>query len=228
MGDVIEIRYTFTLGDEEAVYTVRLDAKTLQCIYEPPAEPPAWTTLGFEQCVGCPLNEAEHPQCPLALSLHGLVEMSRRLLSFAEVHARVEMPDRTVLKQTTAQKAISSLLGLHMATSACPNMRPLRPMARFHTPFASRHETLFRAASAYLLGQYFQRHRGGDADLDLHGLEHAYEKIHRVNVGISRRLRHVSEGDANLNALVLLDLLAQEMPMAIRERLNEIEYLFAP
>lgn len=49
-----------------------------------------------------------------------------------------------------------------------------------------------------------------------------------MNVGIARRLRHVSEGDANLNALVLLDLLAQQMPTAIGERLNEIEYVFAP
>lgn len=107
-------------------------------------------------------------------------------------------------------------------------MHMLRPMARFHTPFASRQETIYRSASTYLLGQYFLRNRGESTDLDMLGLQEAYGKIHAVNVGISRRLRHVSEGDANLNALVLLDLLAQEMPTAIRERLNEIEYLFAP
>ncbi len=228
MPETIDIRYTFTLGGEDVTYDVVLDAQSLECLFDVPESPPSWTDLEFEKCSNCPLDPAEHPTCPLALSLHRLVEMSRRLLSFEEMDARVDLPDRTVLKRTTAQKAISSLLGLHMATSCCPNMRVLRPMARFHTPFATRQETIYRSASTYLLGQYFLRHRGEATDLDLHGLQDAYAKIHAVNVGISRRLRHVSEGDANLNALVLLDLLAQEMPSAIRERLNDIEYIFAP
>lgn len=228
MSENINIRYTFTLGGEQAIHEVELDAQSLECVFDPPADPPAWTALEFEKCHSCPLDSAEHPSCPLALSLHRLVEMSRRLLSYEEMDARVDMPDRTVLKRTTAQKAISSLLGLHMATSGCPNMRVLRPMARFHTPFTTRQEGIYRSASTYLLGQYFLHSRGGAADLELRGLHEAYAKIHTVNVGISRRLRHVSEGDANLNALVLLDLLAQELPSAIRERLGEIEYIFAP
>ena len=228
MSGTIQIRYTFHHGDDTLVHEVCLDPQSLAHVFEPPVPAPAWAALGFEQCSNCPLSADTHPQCPLALSLHRLVAMCRQLLSYSEIEAHVELPDRTISKHTTAQKAIMSLLGLYMATSDCPNMLPLRPMARFHTPFASRQETIFRSASAYLLGQYFRRHRGQEADLDLDGLGEAYDKIHKVNVGIAKRLRHISEGDANLNALVLLDLLAQEMPYAIDGRLNEIEYLFAP
>lgn len=228
MRDTIQIRYTFHHGDDTIVHEINLDAQTLEHRFEQPDPVPAWAALEFEQCRGCPLSSAQSPHCPLALSLHELVAMCRRLISYTEIEAHVELPDRKIYKQTTAQKAIMSLLGLYMATSACPNMRPLRPMARFHTPFASREETIFRSASAYLLAQYFRRHRGQEADMDLAGLGEAYDKIHRVNVGMARRLRHISEGDANLNALVLLDLHAQEMPTAIDERLREIEYLFAP
>ena len=227
MSDSITIRYTFTHNGHVRVYDVELDANTLAHRFTPPATPQAWTKLEFEQCKGCPLNAAEHPHCPLALSLEHLVKSCGPLLSFEELEARVDTPDRTIIKRTTAQKALSSLLGLQMATSGCPNMQFLRPMARFHTAFASRQETMYRSASTYLLGQYFLWHQGKRADLDLAGLERAYSKIHAVNVGIARRMRSIAQGDANLNALVLLDLFAQQMPSAISERLNEIEYLFA-
>lgn len=227
MSDTINIRYTFTHDGADVVHDVVLDASTLEQIFNPPVPPPSWTALEFEQCKNCPLHPDVHPQCPLALSIDRLVRTCGRLLSFEEMDARVDMPDRTVIKRTTAQKAISSLLGLHMATSGCPNMDLMRPMARFHTPFASRHETIYRSAGTYLLGQYFLRLRGETTDMDLHGLQAAYSHIHAVNVGIAKRLRHISEGDANLNALVLLDLVAQEMPLAIGERLSEIEPLFA-
>lgn len=226
MSETINIRYTFTYNGETEVCDVALDATTLEHVFEPPATPPHWTELGCHQCKGCPLNVDDHPHCPMALSLYGAVESCKKILSFEEMDVRVDMPDRTIIKRTTAQKALSSLLGLHMAASGCPLMRLLRPMARFHTPFASRHETVFRAASTYLLAQYFLRHKGRDADLDLDGLQSAYAQIHSVNMGISRRLRYTAEGDANLNAVVLLDLLAQELPAAIGDRLQEIEYLF--
>lgn len=228
VSETINFRYTFTHAADTVVYDVSLDAQTLEIIFDVPEVPPAWTALEFEQCKHCPLAASEVSHCPLALSLDRLVRTCGRLLSYEAMDARVDMPDKIILKQTTAQKAISSLLGLHMATSHCPSMKLLRPMARFHTPFASREETIYRSASAYLLGQYFLWHRGKLVDFDLDGLQQAYSKIHAVNVGIARRLRHVSEGDANLNALVLLDLLAQQMPTAIGERLNEIEYVFAP
>ena len=64
-----------------------------------------------------------------------------------------------------------------MATGGCPALAKLRPMARFHLPFATREETLFRSASAYLLGQYFLKERGEPHELGLEGLGALYEEI---------------------------------------------------
>ncbi len=225
----IEIRYRFECGEDQVYeFLVRLDAHSLDFIHEKREAPPDWTRLEVGQCRGCPLNMDEHRYCPLALSLVEIIETCGQFISYEEVRAKVTTPVRTVHTNTTAQKAVSSLLGLHMATGGCPRMTFLKPMARFHLPFATREETIFRATSAYLLAQYFLHKRGQPHDLDLGGLRDAYASIQDVNRGMAMRLRSVSSGDANVNAIVLLDLFAQEMPFAIKEGLEAIEYLFDP
>lgn len=101
-----------------------------------------------------------------------------------------------------------------------------------HGPFPSalRHqeETLFRAAGAYLIAQYFHNVSSSPCDWSLKGLQEAYAQIHEVNVGMAARIRQISEGDANLNAIVVLDLFAHELPFAINEKLSELKYLFTP
>jgi len=43
---------------------------------------------------------------------------------------------------------------------------------------------------------------------------------------MARRIRRASEQDATVNAVVLLDLLAKNLPYSIDESLEEIRYLF--
>ncbi|HPO17396.1 MAG TPA: hypothetical protein PLI09_28445 [Candidatus Hydrogenedentes bacterium] len=228
-GELMEIRYRFAGKDGEVYeFLVRLDARTLDHIFDPPNPSPEWTRLTMEQCVGCPLDASLRVRCPLALSLVELVEKAGTILSYAEMDVTVDTPQRTMSRHTSAQKGVSSLLGLLMATSGCPNTAFLKPMARFHLPFATREETIFRSAGAYLLAQFFLYQRGKKQDMDLRGLQAAYARVQAVNVGMAHRLRHVSEGDANVNAIALLDLFAQDLPFAIDEKLGELEYLFAP
>lgn len=221
------IVYTFRMEDgQEFRFPVEVDAETLQLRYQLPETLPAWTSLEQESCHGCSLDRSRHRHCPAALAVLGCVERFSRLLSYTEVEVMVESNGRTVQKRTTVQKALSSLLGLIMATSGCPSLAFLKPMARFHQPFATRLETLYRAASAYMLAQYFLNKHSRPCDLDLSGLQRAYERIHQVNMGMARRLRGASASDANMNALVLLDLFAQEFPEAIGDQMRELEHLF--
>ena len=44
-------------------------------------------------------------------------------------------------------------------------------MAQFHLPLANDSETIYRAASMYLLAQYFLKREGRDADLEIEGLK---------------------------------------------------------
>jgi Domain of unknown function (DUF6901) len=192
----------------------------------PDAELPAWTELGFHQCSNCPLSGASARRCPMAVNFVPLVELFGRLRSYDEVTVEVESEERTVAKRTTVQRALRSLMGLLAASSACPHVDFLKPMAHFHLPFSSEEETIFRVASSYLLAQYFRRREGEEADWGLDGLKAHYEQMQQVNASMAKRMRAIQIDDSTLNALVLLDLFAQTLPFSIESALEELEPAF--
>lgn len=223
--------YTFMYAEgnqRQTTVRIALDPVTLQQIHESHSSLPDWTLLSTHQCSVCPIENVAGARCPGAVSLVELVDSFRDLLSYSDVEVLVVTQHRTVFRRTTVQKALSSLMGLYMATSGCPILGRLKPMARFHLPFATREETIFRAVGAYLTAQYFLEKQGRPFDLELEGLREMYHQIHQVNVDMTKRLRNVSAGDASLNAVVLLDLFAQELPFSINENLADLQHLFAP
>jgi hypothetical protein len=114
-----------------------------------------------------------------------------------------------------------------MVTSGCPIFEKLKPMVRFHLPFASIEETKYRAISMYLLAQYFLYQQGSQPDWDLKKLAEAYENIRVVNESFCKRLRTIEGKDANLNAVVVLDIFADSVNFSIDSRMvDDLDYLF--
>jgi hypothetical protein len=225
----LPIKYLFHFPDgSEERFDLELDRETLELRGNTPGELPAWTRLDFHQCPSCPLTPAEHPHCPLALNLVNLAQRFDGLLSHDKVEMEVTMEERTITQRTTAQKGISSLMGLVIATSGCPHAAFLRPMARFHLPLASNEETTYRATSMYLLAQYFVKKGGGSADLELDGLSRIYREMGTVNKSIANRLRAATTSDSSVNALIVLDVFAKTVEMVIEESLARIRHLFDP
>ena len=226
---VLNIRYRFFLQDERRLdFDIKLDPCTLNQVDDFTGHPPDWAALTFHQCSNCPLNSLVSPYCPVALRIIKLMEGSSGLESYEKVRLEVVTPERTVSKDTTAQGGISSLLGLIVATSGCPHTGFFKPMARFHLPFSSEAETIYRASSMYLLAQYFIRKQGGEADFELEGLVEIYRNLQMVNTALAARLRAASEKDAAVNAVVLLDSFAKILPYTIADSLDEIRHLFMP
>lgn len=223
------IRYTFRLpdGSEERI-DLALDRETMQLTGTESDARPAWTKLEFHQCPNCPLSPKEHPYCPLALSLVQLVERFDGLLSHDTIQLEVVTEERTITQTTSAQRGISSLMGLVIATSGCPHATYLRPMARFHLPLASKEETAYRATSMYLLAQYFLKREGAPADLELDGLTKIYRELGTINRAIADRLRFATTSDSSVNAIIVLDVYAKIVEMVIEESLERIKHLFAP
>jgi hypothetical protein len=222
-----QIRYTFHFAEgRREEFDLHFD-EDFQLVARLRGEPPEWTRLELHHCEGCPLSLAEHSHCPLAMALADPVVRLGNVISYEPTRVEVVTPERTVRQETTAQDGISALLGLINATSGCPVTAFFRPMARFHLPFASEAETLYRAASMYLLGEYFRTREGCDADLELHGLLAIYRNLEKVNRGIVARIRASRTQDGALNAIVLLDLYAKSLPYAIEESLVELKPLFA-
>jgi hypothetical protein len=118
-------------------------------------------------------------------------------------------------------------MGLIMATSGCPHLDKLRPMAFTHLPFSTMAQTTYRAVSMYLLAQFFRRRRGLEPDWELRELSRAYEDIRTVNVAFAKRLASIQQDDANLNAIVKLDNHAGITSLSIAEEWwEEIEHVF--
>ena len=225
-----EIRYEFLLRDgSQRTFVVRLDAETLQDTTPiDPETAPSWARLGASQCEVCPLRVETSPLCPAAARLTPLIRSFSQVLSHERARVRVRFPEREVVKETAVKEGVGSLLGLYMATSGCPVLARLRPMVRFHLPFATRLETIFRAASTYLVGQFLAAKDGRQPDWALRGLGETYALVSRVNRAFAERLRSAVERDANLNALVQLDLFAKALPESLDEDLAELRFLFAP
>jgi hypothetical protein len=134
--------------------------------------------------------------------------------------------ERTISGNTTVQRALSSILGLIMATSTCPHTEFLRPMAHFHLPLATPDETIYRTTSMFLLAQYFLHKDGLDATLELDKLTEKYQQLQAVNRSLARRFKAAISEDATVNAIILLDLLSKSVTWSIEDGLEELRYLF--
>jgi len=223
------IKYYFTLPEGvREVFNLQIDAQEVELVGGMPDVLPSWAKLDFHQCPNCPLTPDTYPHCPLAAHLVDIVRRFEGLVSYSEIQVDVMTAERFITQETTVQRGMSSLMGLVMATSGCPHMAFFKPMARFHLPFASAEETVYRATSMYLLAQYFLHKEGHQADLDLTGLREIYNNIEIVNVAVAKRLRTATEADSAINAIILLDIYTKAIPVVIEESLEEIRYLFAP
>jgi hypothetical protein len=225
-SEVIRILYKFQSDDgSEKEFDTILDGKTLELKNNPPPHLPAWTKLSFNQCENCPLGaEVEH--CPVAANLAGLIDAFKFATSYESVFVVVETPERSYAKQTTVQNALSSLMGIYMVTSHCPILDKLRPMVRFHLPFASATETVYRSVTMYLLAQYFKKQKGKKPDWDLEKLVEIYKEISKVNKGMWNRVSAASSYDANVNALIVLNTFGDALRFSIKKGLDDLEKLF--
>lgn len=225
MNPAAQIRYRFDLPDgTRRSFEFSFDPRDFRLINPPPAAPPFWSQLGFNKCENCPLSAALHAHCPVALQMAGAVEDLQDLVSFDTVGVSVAQAERTIYADTTVQQAMSSVLGLIMATAGCPWTDRLRPMARFHLPFANESETVYRSVSMFLLARelFFADGSGG-----FDGLASLYESLHIVNRDMARRLGAATQSDPARNAIALLDAYTILLPAALDASLEELKPLFA-
>lgn len=228
MGGIIAITYKFTFDDQaKKIFTLEIDTASLTLVSTPSSDPPAWTELSFHRCENCSLAADMNRHCPIALNLSSVAGEFNDFFSYQSAYVEVVTAERTYAKATTIEAGLSAMVGIIMTTSGCPVMEPLKPMVRFHLPFATLEETFFRIISTWLMAQFFILRKGGAPDLSLAGIETIYADVSEVNRCIADRLRPNADKDANLNALVSLDFFAAMAPMAIEDVLEQLEPNFS-
>lgn len=208
-------------------FLIRLDGKTL-LLKSTVHTRPDWTVLSYHQCSCCALDNKTVSHCPIAVNISELVTAFKDIVSHEACSVSCITTERVVSKNTLVQDGLSSIMGIIMATSGCPTMDILKPMARFHLPFATVDEAMFRSVSVYLLRQYFTHQQGGTSDFFLKNVKSYYHEIEKVNNGILNRIKHASRLDADRNAIVILNALAQILHMEIEDDFRSLRTLFFP
>ncbi len=225
--ETILIRYKFQFEDKtEKQFDIVLNAKTLEVLHTPNTSQPEWTRLNYHQCSNCPLD-ATVQHCPVALNIAHLIDEFKFATSYDKTWVVVETAERAYTSETTVQNGLSAILGIYMTTSNCPVMDFLRPMVRFHLPFATAQETVFRAVSMFLVAQYFRQRKGLSPDWTLEKLVDIYKEVGKVNKGMWNRLSNASSFDANVNALIVLNTFGDALRYSIKKDLEDLAPLFS-
>lgn len=229
MADDISYKYTYHFNFQDGSQKkieINLDEEKYEMIRQEQSTPPEWTKLEVSQCSNCPLKSEQVPHCPVAVNLSDLVTYFTDHLSFEKVEIRIESALRGYVKETDLQDGIQSIYGLIMATSGCPHMNFLKPMAHFHLPFSNVDEAVARTISIYLLQQHYLLEQGKTSEVSLKTLENNYAQVNLVNKGISDRFSQLKMKDSSKNGVLILDAFASLVPWALSDSFKNFEYLF--
>ena len=227
-NETFTIDYIFRLSNGlEKTFSIQLHTPSFQLIEKSRKSYPAWVDLKNNQCPNCSLLPTQCPYCPVAINLVEIIDFFKDYVSSDEAEIAISTHIREFRKITSLQEGLSSIIGIYMVSSGCPIMDKLRPMVFTHLPFATTEETMYRAASMYLLAQYFLQKRGRKPEWELKGLVDIYDNINQVNHYFHKRLLSINPQDASLNALFHLNCFAAITTMSIVDDcLEELEGLF--
>ncbi|MDM8347808.1 hypothetical protein P8H27_02725 [Pseudomonas sp. sp1636] len=217
------IEYRISLDDNhEFSYRIELDR-----VYDPAQAQlaPNWTRLDYQQCSNCPLSRNDFSHCPAAVDLHRVIEDFQGLPAFKKAMVWVRTPEREYTKQAGLEEGLRALLGVIMATSACPMLGRLKPMAQNHLPFANNQEFTLRTVSLYLARQYFNFREGRHADWELKGLVRMFQQLQLVNQAFWQRIHDTCEGDSNLKAFLTFFSMSSSMTYSLETQLQKVRPL---
>lgn len=218
------VEYRITLDDEYAFnYRIELERDQLSAVRQ--NTPHEWTRLEHQKCINCPLRSDQHKYCPAAVDLQTVVEDFRGLPAFKKAWVNVRTSEREYSKMVNLEEGLRSLLGIIMATSACPILAQLKPMAHNHLPFASSNEFALRTISMYLMRELFNARDGKTPDWELNGLTEDFKALQLVNQALWHRIHDACAGDTNLKAFLNFFSMSSNMTYSLESQLQKIRPL---
>lgn len=212
-------------NNQEKTFKIKIDPETLTIIRDNKVDCPEWALSENIDCPNCELKNTVY--CPLALNLIDIIKFFSDTKSYENIELEVTTPERTYKKHTSVQVGVGGILGIIMPSSGCPTLGKLKPLVRFHLPFASLQETEFRVYSMYLLAQYIRMKKGQTPDWNMDRLKKVYEDIQKLNVNIARKIANLEKQDTSINAVVVLNNFADTISFGLdEEEFGDIEKLF--
>ena len=219
----MKIQYRFDIEDNSLQYEVDVD-RSFDFSAER-KETPEWAKLKHNQCPNCPLTVKDCQYCPAAIDLASVVTDFQRLPAQKTARIKVSTPERDYVKETALEEGLRSLMGLIMATSACPILSQLKPNARNHLPFASQDDFIIRSTALYLLKQYFNYREGKRPDWELQGMISFNQELQTLNEAFWGRVKEACEGDSNLKALLSFLDMSSSVSYSLESQLQKVKPL---
>ena len=182
---------------------------------------PDWTLLEKDKCPNCPLPDKPGARCPAAADLATVVAKFSALASIENVSVRVVRSEFEVHKKTDSQTALSALMGLILATSGCPILNRMRPLAHMHLPFPEETEVVYRLVSMHVLECFL-----AGVKPDLGKLEKFFADVETLNHAFAKRIKRAVQRDAGINALVMLHSRSLMASLSIEDNLEIIRTWF--
>lgn len=174
-----------------------------------------WARLAYCQCPACSLRPDICPTCPVAAILYRYARdlADRDSFEKVDVHMVLEDGRHVILKQITLQHVVSELVRLAVFQSACPVGRPAKlAMARL-APFPDSRDILTALAAFFA--------ERGRRDASCGPPASFMEDLHAVFGCLCRRLEKTCNGDALLNAVVVLHSLSVLFTLSAPELIRE-------
>jgi hypothetical protein len=228
MNETIGIRYDIELPDGTVrSLDIRLDAVTLQNRFDP-VNAPEWARRASFGCTHQACALPEEAVCPIAWTIHDLLNRFGDLTSTECAVVTVETKERTIRTRAPVSAALRSIAGILLATCGCPVFRRFTPMARFHLPFATLEETEYRVFSMYALARMFREQKGLGRDDQMQELSRFYQDVQDINRLAARKIAAIQHNDATINGLVALDAFALMVTFSLESgEFPHLERLFS-
>ena len=223
---ITTFKYVFNIektGDD-ILQVVRINKLNIQSQIDESKKLPDWARLDYKRCDNCKLPDTEY--CPVAARLVEPIEKFQKYKSQFDCNITVIAQERAYIKDTNIQDGLRSLFGLLMATSGCPSMKELSPMALTHLPFATLEETIYRVVSMQLLKSYLQNKEHNSMPGAMQKLEKIYSDVSDVNIAMTKRLAGFVSTDSALTAVVGLDALRLMVPINMEKTLKNFAQIF--
>ena len=160
--------------------------------------------------------------CPAAFDIQDVIEDFQSKPASQKVNINVIASDRSYSKHTNVEEGLRSLMGLILATSKCPILSQLKPMAMHHMPFSSGNEFILRSVSVYLLQQYFEYREDREPDWDLKGLINRNKQLQLVNQALWQRVHLDSGNDSNLKTLLSFFSMSSSVSVSLESQLQKL------
>jgi len=219
----MEVKYDFSFDDNKDLsYTVDVDRPGMRNELKK-SNTPEWVLLSHCKCSNCPLSEEDSPVCPAAFDIQDVIEDFQSKPASQKVNINVIASDRSYSKRTNVEEGLRSLMGLVLATSQCPILGQLKPMAMHHMPFSSSNEFILRSVSVYLMQQYFEYRAEKTPDWDLKGLISRNKQLQLVNQALWQRIHLDNHNDSNLKTLLSFFSMSSSVSVSLETQLQKLK-----